>query len=74
MYLNASLLFEELQKVFPVTRTGPVLHDEHLHPPLLYRPGMEMRPDQIYVGRGADFDPQVIPPERSCIVCIGPPP
>ena len=74
MYLNACLLQEELQKTFSVVRTGPVLHDEHLHPPLLFRRGMALEPDQIYVGRGEDFDPGVIPPERCCIVCAGAPP
>lgn len=71
MYLNACLLFEELQKAFPVRRTGPVVRDEHLNPPLFYRPGMKLEPNQIYIGQGSQFDPEAIPPERSCIVSVG---
>ena len=74
MYLNSSLLFEELQKTFPVKRTGPVLHDEHLHPPLLYREGMELFPDQIYIGPGDRFDEDTVPPVRCCVISVGEPP
>lgn len=72
MYLNASLLFEELHKALPVRMTGPVTHAEHLHPPLLFFPGMPLKPDCLYIGEGEQFDANVIPPERCCIISIGP--
>ena len=72
MYLNSSLLFEALQKTFSVKKTGPVFREEHLRPPLLYYPGMALRPDQIYIGAGPDFDEAAIPPERCCIISVGP--
>lgn len=72
MYLNGCLLFEELQKVFPVRRTGPVVRDEYLNPPLFYRPGMQLDPNQIYIGQGSQFE--AAPPERSCVISVGEPP
>ena len=54
--------------------TGPVTHEEHLHPPLLYYPGMALCPDCLYIGEGHQFDSGLIPPGRCCVISIGEPP
>ena len=69
MYLNSSLLYEQLSARFDVSRSGPSDRTGTLAPPLLFYPEMELCPGHIYVGRGESFVRTA--PAGACIVCTG---
>ena len=73
MYLNASLLAEELSKNYRLELHGPSRSDGHLAAPLLYYPGVRLEPDHIYVARGDELPGGDTPPD-CCIVSLGAPP
>lgn len=73
MYLNASLLSEELSKNYRLEAHGPSRSDGHLTPPLLYYPGERLEPDHVYVARGCELPVGDTPPD-CCIVSLGEPP
>lgn len=72
MYLNASLLSEELGKSYRLEFHGASRSDGHLAPPLLYYPGLRLEPDHIYVARACELA-EAEPPADCCVVSIGTP-
>ena len=73
MYLNPSLLFEELTESYSniILKNGNSDKSEYLHLPLLYIDGMEINDNNIYIGKGSCFSIDTVYPDHCCLISIG---
>ena len=72
MFLNASIIYEELSKTLNVSMSGYSGKNEHLRFPLYFTPGTMLREDRVYVCDSAELSADTRFPSRCCIVSSDP--